>query len=91
MYDRVLRTATAGGRSSRFDQGRQDELVQEAREDAVDSPIQVLPEFRGDGAIPVVTEPAVAVVGADEMAGKKKRKAKNWSAGAKRSAGPGCR
>src|SRR5271166_6120569 len=48
-----------------LDRGRQDELVQEAREDAVDSAIQVLPEFRGGtGTIPVLTEPAVTVDGA---------------------------
>src|SRR5208337_779836 len=31
-----------------FDRGRQDELVKEAREDKVHSPIQVFPEFRGE-------------------------------------------
>ena len=48
-----------------LDQGRQDELVQEACKDALDSPIQVNPEFgRQPAAIPVLTEPAVSVDGA---------------------------
>src|SRR5262249_10941307 len=65
-----------------LDPGRDEELVEEAGEDAVDRPIQVLPELSGEtGAIPVLTEPAVAIDGARRNGREKEEEGQELAGG----------